>query len=75
MRICRPNCYTLEMNTGRPYSEEGQIIICTINSQGNVHFNDTTRNISGVIEFDAEIHTFNAAFIMREYDSHRYIED
>tara|TARA_R110000796_G_scaffold114688_1_gene226385 strand:+ start:356 stop:586 length:231 start_codon:yes stop_codon:yes gene_type:complete len=76
MESCRPNCYTLEINTGRPYTKEGQIILCKINSDGNVHFNDTTRRISGVIEFDEGIDgPLDAAFIMRAYDANCYIED
>ena len=75
MKSCKPNCYTLEINTGRPYTKEGQIIICKINSEGNIHFNDTTRRISGVIEFYSDTDTFDAQYILQEYDAGRYIED
>jgi len=63
----------LKFNTGRLYTAEGQQIKATVlditeDGQYSVHFEDTSRMISGVVE----VGLFPQSAIMSEYDAGRY---
>lgn len=63
----------LEFNTGRLYTAEGQEIKATVlditeDGHYRVHFDDTSRMISG----EVEVSLFTQSAIMIEYDAGRY---
>lgn len=70
---------TLEFNTGRPYTEEGQRITATLLETTEdafgplyrVRFVDHSRHIPGIVK----VRSFTQNAIMREYDACRYEGD
>jgi hypothetical protein len=58
---------TITFNTGRLYAAHGQIITATLHADGVVTFMDHTRMVDG--SYDTLGETFNAAQVMRAYDS------
>jgi hypothetical protein len=58
---------TITFNTQRKYAAHGQIITATLHDDGVVTFMDHTRMIDG--SYDSLGETFNAAQVMRAYDS------
>jgi hypothetical protein len=59
---------TIEFNTGRPYTKEGQFIIATLHDDGVVTFMDHSRGVDG--EFKLGLHcSFNQTEVMHWYDS------
>jgi hypothetical protein len=59
---------TIEFNTGRKYSAQGQIIKATLHDDGVVTFFDHSRGVDG--EFKLGKHcSFNQAEVMQWYDS------
>jgi len=65
------------MNTGRPYSPEGQIIeyrVVQMPHHVEIHFHDKTRGISGVVHHEGELDDTPAKILMDAYDHGRYTE-
>ena len=61
---------TIEFNTGRLYTAEGQIIKATLYPSGEVTFFDHSRQIDGQFTLgDAE---FNARIVQQRYDGGQY---
>jgi hypothetical protein len=59
---------TIEFNTGRKYTAEGQFVKATLHDDGIVTFMDLSRNVDG--EFRLGLHcTFNQTEVMHWYDS------
>lgn len=62
---------TIQFNTGRKYTAEGQIITATLYADGIVTFMDHSRLIDG--EFKLPLHcTFNQIEVMHHYDAVTY---
>jgi hypothetical protein len=59
---------TIEFNTGRKYTSEGQFVKATLHDDGVVTFMDHSRCVDG--EFKLGVHcTFNQTEVMHWYDS------
>lgn len=59
---------TIEFNTGRKYTAEGQFVKATLHDDGVVTFMDHSRGIDG--EFKLGLHcSFNETEVMHWYDS------
>ena len=67
---------TIQFNTGRPYTAEGQRIIVRVSGHEEVQFCDLDRCISGTIkQFPLHRHTSDsalAAAVMQRYDAMQY---
>lgn len=62
---------TVEFNTGRKYTAEGQVIKATLHDDGIVTFFDHSRMIDGEYTLD-EFETFREANVLKHYDSGTY---
>jgi hypothetical protein len=61
---------TISFNTGRKYTEAGQLITATLHDDGVVTFMDHSRCVDG--EFKLGLHcTFNQTEVMHWYDSNQ----
>jgi hypothetical protein len=59
---------TIEFNTGRKYTAEGQFIKATLHDDGVVTFMDHSRSVDG--QFKLGLHcSFNQTEVMHWYDS------
>lgn len=59
---------TIQFNTGRKYTAEGQVIVATLHTDGVVTFMDHSRGIDG--QFIMPLHcTLNQAEVMHHYDN------
>lgn len=62
---------TIEFNTGRKYTAEGQVIKATLHDDGIVTFFDHSRMIDGQYTLD-EFETFREANVLKHYDAGTY---
>ena len=59
---------TIQFNTGRLYTKEGQVIVATLHDDGVVTFMDHSRGVDG--QFTLGLHcSFNEIEVMHWYDS------
>lgn len=59
---------TIQFNTGRQYTAEGQVIVATLHDDGVVTFMDHSRSVDG--QFKLGLHCqFNETEVMHWYDS------
>jgi hypothetical protein len=71
---------TIQFNTGRTYTENGQRITATLQDNGDIHFVDVDRHIKGLITapgFTADEVAqffFNQSSIMAAYDKNEYTD-
>ena len=59
---------TIEFNTGRKYTAEGQVIVATLHDDGVVTFMDHSRGVDGQFSLDGEAKPFSAQTVMQFYD-------
>jgi hypothetical protein len=62
---------TIEFNTGRKYTTEGQFIKATLHDDGVVTFMDHSRGIDGAFALGKHC-SFNQVEVMHWYDSGQY---
>lgn len=62
---------TIEFNTGRKYTRDGQIIRATLHDDGVVTFYDQSRMIDGQFECEDAAH-FTKALVLDMYDHGHY---
>jgi hypothetical protein len=62
---------TIQFNTGRKYTAEGQIVTATLYADGTITFYDSSRMVDG--EFKLPLHcSFNQTEVMHHYDAGTY---
>lgn len=75
--------FRFTFNTGRRYSEEGQVITVSLREDGSALFHDHSRGVAGRLSHPASAalsHTCTAQAILRrdlmfEYDRNHYLDD
>jgi hypothetical protein len=61
---------TINFNTGRKYTAEGQVIFATLHHDGMVTFMDHSRHICGEFKIGSE--NFDQETVMWHYDNGKY---
>ena len=59
---------TIQSNTGRKYTAQGQVIVATLHDDGVVTFMDHSRGVDGEFRLGKRC-TFNQTEVMHWYDS------